>query len=150
LSAESRRSRGSGGAEAALDDGVDEHSVKCTALAERIRELRERIIEGAADALEFLSEALKTAKAIVETEKAPDAPLVADDDHVGVLSRIIADHAPQGLTITERRLAEEIDEVVMRTLRRSWDNADSRSRAVRRSTAARVPLIPAQAGRRAV
>ncbi|WP_454852444.1 type I restriction endonuclease subunit R [Promicromonospora soli] len=119
-----------------LDDGVDEHSVKYTALAERIRELRERIIKGAADALEFLSEALKIAKTIVDTEKAPDTPLLADDDHVGVLSRIIADHAPQGLTVTEHRLAEEIDEVVMRTLSRSWDNADGRSRAVRRSTAA--------------
>jgi type I restriction enzyme R subunit len=119
-----------------LDEGVDEHSVKYTALAERIKALRERIIQGAADALEFLAEALKIAKSIVDTEKAPDAPLVTDDDHIGVLSRIITDHAPQGLTVTERRLAEEIDQVVTRVLAGSWDNADARNRAVRRSAAA--------------
>jgi len=53
-----------------------------------------------------------------------------------VLSRIIRDHAPPGLTITERNLAEEIDQVVTRTLARPWDNADARSRGVRRATAA--------------
>ncbi len=70
-------------------------------------------------------------------QKHPDeAVVVLDDDHVGVLSRIIRDHAPAGLTITERNLAEEIDQVVTRTLARSWDNADARSRGVRRATAA--------------
>lgn len=59
-----------------------------------------------------------------------------DDDHIGVLSRIFHDHAPPGLTITERDVAEEIDQVVTRTLARSWDNADARSRGVRRATAA--------------
>jgi hypothetical protein len=43
-----------------------------------------------------------------------------DEDHVGVLSRIIRDHAPEGLTVTERNLAEEIDQVVTRTLARPW------------------------------
>jgi type I restriction enzyme R subunit len=55
---------------------------------------------------------------------------------VGVLSRIIHDHAPSGLTVTERNLAEEIDQVVTRTLAQSWDNAGARDRGVRRATAA--------------
>jgi type I restriction enzyme R subunit len=84
-----------------------------------------------------LSEALRIACAIVNAEKHPDeAIVVLDDDHVGVLSRIIHDHAPPGLTITERNLAEEIDQVVTRTLARTWDNADARNRGVRRATAA--------------
>ncbi|MGH3977337.1 MAG: hypothetical protein ACRDS9_29105, partial [Pseudonocardiaceae bacterium] len=58
-----------------------------------------------------------------------------DDDHVGVLSRIITEHAPHGLTVTEKNLAEEIDQVVTRTLAGTWDNAEARSRAVRRSAA---------------
>ncbi|MFD7022499.1 type I restriction endonuclease subunit R [Promicromonospora sukumoe] len=120
----------------ALDRGVDEHSVKYVALAERIRALRERIIQGSTDALDFLAEALKVARAIVNAQKDPDQPVVTDDDHVGVLSRIIAEHAPKGLSVTERRLAEEIDVVVTRALVGSWDNADARNRAVRRSTAA--------------
>ena len=66
----------------------------------------------------------------------PTRPSSLDDDHVGVLSRIIRDHAPAGLTVTERNLAEEIDQVVTRTLARPWDNADARSRGVRRATAA--------------
>ncbi|GIJ26096.1 hypothetical protein Vqi01_12580 [Micromonospora qiuiae] len=65
-----------------------------------------------------------------------EAVVVLDDDHVGVLSRIIHDHAPPGLTITERNLAEEIDQVVTRTLAQTWDNADARNRGVRRATAA--------------
>lgn len=121
---------------ATLDHGVDEHSVKYVALAERIRGLRERIIQGASDALDFLSEALRIAKAVVDAEKSPDEPLVTDDDHVGVLSRIIAEHAPKGLTVTERNLAQEIDQVVTKTLSMSYDNADARDRAVRRSAAA--------------
>jgi hypothetical protein len=36
----------------------------------------------------------------------------------------------------ERNLAEEIDQVVTRTLAQSWDNADARNRGVRRATAA--------------
>ncbi|MBT3152372.1 type I restriction endonuclease subunit R [Streptomyces sp. CHD11] len=121
---------------AALDKGVEPGSVKYTALAERIKQLRDRIIQNAQDALGFLSEALRVARAIVDAEKHPDeAVIVLDDDHVGVLSRIIHDHAPVGLTVTERNLAEEIDQVVTQTLARSWDNADARNRGVRRATA---------------
>ncbi|WP_326611661.1 HsdR family type I site-specific deoxyribonuclease [Streptomyces scopuliridis] len=122
---------------AALDKGVEPGSAKYTALAERIRLLRDRIIQNAQDALDFLSEALRVARAIVNAEKHPnEAVVVLDDDHVGVLSRIIRDHAPPGLTVTERNLAEEIDQVVTRTLARSWDNADARNRGARRATAA--------------
>ena len=121
----------------ALEGGVEPGSGKYTALAERIRRLRDRIIQNAQDALDFLSEALRIARAIVDAEKHPDeAIVVLDDDHIGVLSRIIHEHAPPGLTITERNLAEEIDQVVTRTLIQSWDNADARSRGVRRATAA--------------
>jgi type I restriction enzyme R subunit len=105
---------------AALDKGVEPGSAKYTALAERIKQLRDRIIQNAQDALEFLSEALRIARAIVNAEKHPaEAVVVLDDDHVGVLSRIILDHAPSGLTVTERNLAEEIDQVVTRTLAQS-------------------------------
>ncbi|GLY82001.1 hypothetical protein Airi01_102680 [Actinoallomurus iriomotensis] len=52
------------------------------------------------------------------------------------MTRIIQGHALPGLTITERNLAEEIDQVVTRTLAQSWDNADARNRGVRRATAA--------------
>jgi type I restriction enzyme R subunit len=122
---------------ASLDEGVEPGSAKYTALAERIRLLRDRIIQNAHDALDFLSEALRVARAIVDAAKRPDeAVVVLDDDHVGVLSRIIHDHAPLGLTVTERNLAEEIDQVVTRTLVQSWDNADARNRGVRRATAA--------------
>ncbi|MFY1659421.1 type I restriction endonuclease subunit R [Micromonospora sp. WMMD1274] len=122
---------------AALEKGVDPGSAKYTALAERIRLLRDQIIQNAQDALDFLSEALRIARAIVNAEKHPDeAVVVLDDDHVGVLSRIIHDHAPPGLTVTERNLAEEIDQVVTRTLAQTWDNADARNRGVRRATAA--------------
>ncbi|WP_406178015.1 type I restriction endonuclease subunit R [Streptomyces canus] len=122
---------------AALEKGVEPGSAKYTALAERIKQLRDRIIQNAQDALDFLSEALRVARAIVDAGKHPDeAVIVLDDDHVGVLSRIIHDHAPTGLTVTERNLAEEIDQVVTRTLTRAWDNADARNRGVRRATAA--------------
>jgi type I restriction enzyme, R subunit len=122
---------------AALDKGVEPGSVKYTALAQRIKLLRDRIIQNAQDALEFLSEALRVARAVVDAGKHPDeAVVVLDEDHVGVLSRIIHDHAPSGLTVTERNLAEEIDQVVTRILTRAWDNADARNRGVRRATAA--------------
>ncbi|WP_240958559.1 type I restriction endonuclease subunit R [Streptomyces barkulensis] len=121
---------------AALDKDIDPNSAKYTALAERIRQLRERLIQNAQDALNFLAEALRVARAIVDAGKHPDEPVVLDDDHIGVLSRIIHDHAPPGLTITEKNLAEEIDRVVTHTLARSWDNADARNRGVRRATAA--------------
>jgi type I restriction enzyme R subunit len=121
---------------AALDEGVEPGSAKYTALAERIRLLRDRIIQNSHDALEFLSEALRIARAIVNAQKHPDEAVVLDDDHVGVLTRIIHDHAPSGLTVTERNLAEEIDRVVTNTLARSWDNADARNRGARRATAA--------------
>jgi type I restriction enzyme R subunit len=122
---------------AALEKGVEPGSAKYTALAEWIKLLRDRIIQNAQDALDFLAEALRVARAIVDAEKHPDeAVVVLDDDHVGVLSRIIHDHAPSGFTVTERNLAEEIDQVVTRTLARSWDNAEARNRGVRRATAA--------------
>lgn len=121
---------------AALDEGVDEHSVKYVALAARLRDLRERIIQGASDALEFLTEALKIAQTVVDAQKKPDEVVVVDDDHVGVLSRIIADHPPKGLSVTERRLAEEIDKVVRHTLVAQYDNAEARGRALRRAAAA--------------
>ncbi|MGW2472437.1 type I restriction endonuclease subunit R [Streptomyces sp. NPDC001665] len=121
---------------AALERGIEPGSARYTALAERIRQLRDRIIQNAHDALEFLAEALRVAQAVVNAEKHPEEAVVLDDDHVGVLSRIIHDHAPAGLTVTERNLAEEIDQVVKRTLARSWDNAEARNRGVRRAAAA--------------
>lgn len=121
---------------AALDKGVEPGSAKYTALAERIKQLRDRIIQNSHDALEFLAEALRIARTIVHAEKHPDdTVVVVDDDHVGVLSRIIEDHAPDGITVTERNLAEEIDKVVTHTLKQSWDNADARNRGARRATA---------------
>ncbi|MFD6677630.1 type I restriction endonuclease subunit R [Rhodococcus zopfii] len=121
---------------AALDKGVEPGSAKYTALAERIKQLRDRIIQNSQDALEFLAEALRIARTIVNAEKHPDETVVVvDDDHVGVLSRIIEDHAPPGVTVTERNLAEEIDRVVTHTLKQSWDNADARNRGARRATA---------------
>ncbi|WP_240803261.1 hypothetical protein [Streptomyces sp. A1499] len=75
---------------AALERGVEPGSAKYTALAERIKQLRDRIIQNAQDALEFLSEALRVARAIVNAEKHPDeAVVVLDDDHVGCP---VADH----------------------------------------------------------
>lgn len=122
---------------ATLDKGVEPESAKYTALAERIKLLRDRIIQNAQDALAFLSEALRIAWASVDAEKHPgEAVVVLDDDHVGVLSRIVHDHARPGFTVTERNLAEEIDQVVTQTLARSWDNAEARNRDVRRATAA--------------
>ncbi|ANZ34784.1 restriction endonuclease [Lentzea guizhouensis] len=122
---------------AALEDGIDPGSAMYTALAERIRLLRDRIIQNAREALDFLAEALRIARAVVDAEKHPnEAVVVLDNDHVGVLSRIIQDHAPAEFTVTDRSLAEEIDQVVTQTLARSWDNADARNRGVRRATAA--------------
>src|SRR5262249_55301328 len=105
---------------AALDKGIEPGSAMYTALAERIKRLPDRIIQNSQDALGFLAEALRVDRAIVDAQKHPDeAVVVLDDDHVGVLSRIIHDHAPPGLTVTERNLAEEIDQVVTRTLAQS-------------------------------
>lgn len=84
-------------------------TAKYTALAERLRQLRNRIIQNAQDALDFLAEALKVARTVVDAARNRDQAVVMDEDHVGVLSRIIRDHAPEGLTVTERNLAEEID-----------------------------------------
>ncbi|WP_226949918.1 hypothetical protein [Rhodococcus rhodochrous] len=70
----------------------------------------------AIQAQEFLAEALRIARTIVNAEKHPDETIVMVDDHVGVLSRIIEGHAPPGVTVTERNLAEEIDRVVTHTL----------------------------------
>ena len=61
---------------AALDKGVEPGSAKYTALAERIRQLRNRIIQNAQDALDFLSEALRVARTIVDAEKHPDEAVV--------------------------------------------------------------------------
>ncbi|MEU2609555.1 hypothetical protein [Streptomyces albus] len=108
--------------------------MKCTALGERITQLRDRIIQ---NALGFLSEALRVARASgMPGKHADEAVVVLDDDQVGVLSRMIRDHAPLGVTITEGNLVEEIDRVVTQTLVRSRDNADDRKRGVRRAIAA--------------
>jgi type I restriction enzyme, R subunit len=59
---------------AALEKGVEPGSAKYTALAERIKLLRDRIIQNAQDALDFLSEALRVARAIVDAGKHPTRP----------------------------------------------------------------------------
>jgi len=47
-------------------------SAKYTALAERIRRLRDRIIQNVQDVLDVLSEAPRIARVIVNAEKHPD------------------------------------------------------------------------------
>ncbi len=88
--------------------------------------------------LGLLPEALRVARASGMPGKHPhdEAVVVLDEDQVGVLLRMIHDHAPLGVTITERNLVEEIDQVVTQTLVRSRNNADDRKRGVRRAIAA--------------
>lgn len=116
----------------ALDKGVDPNSAKYTALAKRLRSLRDRAIKGAQEALDFLTDALRLGEDIMNAQKESGAVVVDDEDHVGVLSRIIADYKPEGLSITERRFAEEIDKVALETLRKTYDNAEARDQAVGR------------------
>jgi hypothetical protein len=83
---------------AALEKGVEPGSAKYTALAERIRLLRDRIIQNAQDALEFLSEALRVCACrkphpgrssgmFVLVEDAAEA-IVSSDAEPGYLVRI--------------------------------------------------------------
>ncbi|MFE5406661.1 hypothetical protein ACFQ9Z_36210 [Streptomyces sp. NPDC056580] len=60
----------------------------------------------------------------------------AGHGHLAVPLELAHDHASAGLTSTKKNLAEEIDQVVTRTLAGSWDNTDARNRGVRRATAA--------------
>jgi len=66
------------------------------------------------------------------------AAVALDNDHVGVMSRIIHDHAPEDLTLTERDPAEEIGQVVTRPLARPWVTTDARSRSASTETPAAV------------
>lgn len=109
----------------ALAAGVPGESAKYAALAERIKALREQVIATADDALRFLAKALQIARDIVDAQKAPNEVVVVDDDHIGVLSKIIAEHAPSGISVAEKRIAEKVDDVVRRTLTMPWDNADA-------------------------
>lgn len=49
-------------------------TAKYTALAERLRQLRNRIIQDAQDALDFLAEALKVARTVVDAARNPIRP----------------------------------------------------------------------------
>ncbi|MET7549199.1 hypothetical protein ABZS94_26050 [Streptomyces sp. NPDC005500] len=121
---------------AALDKGVEPGSAKYTALAERIKLLRDRIIQNSQDALEFLSEALRVARAIVEAESTPTKP-----SSCWMTTTLVS---CRGSSMTTHRPASQSrrgtwprrsTKVVTHTLAQSWDNADARNRGVRRATA---------------
>ncbi|MEV8125367.1 hypothetical protein AB0P07_14895 [Streptomyces sp. NPDC085944] len=120
---------------AALEEGVEPRSEKYTALAERIRQLRDRITERPGHP-GVPGRSTPGCPCHRERREAPGRSRRAGRRLRGCPVTDHPRHAPPGLTVTEQNLAEEIDQVVKRTLAQSWDNAEALNRGVRRATAA--------------
>lgn len=118
------------------EDGTDGHPV-LRSLAERLDRLRERTIAAAEQSIEWLREAFDLARDVTEAEQAVDdhgeAGLdLLPDPHVGALTQIFREYAPDDSPALVERVVLDIDAIVKQVRYDGWAATKEGDRIVRR------------------
>lgn len=124
--------------QARIDGSTGDHDV-WRSLAERLEQLRARAIGQAQVALDWLRDLLVAARDLTVAEKAEDRrgrdgldalpPLT--DPHVGALTQIFQEYAPEDTPILIGRIVEQVDAIAKQVCHPGWVSKTSSIRDVR-------------------
>lgn len=107
-------------------------------LAERLEKLREKTMAAAEQSIEWLREAFTLAKDVTVAEKAEDEDGargldLLPDPHVGALTQIFQEFAPDGTPAMVERVVVEIDAIVREVSFDGWAETQKGDRVVRQA-----------------
>lgn len=103
-------------------------------IAERLDQLRQRIIATADDSLMWLTKLFEVATDLKTAEEADEGGVLADlpDPNIGMLTRIFEENTPAGMTVMVSQIVSEIDTLVRHAVHERWTSKESSMKAVKR------------------
>lgn len=104
-----------------------------SSIAERLDQLRQRVISDADDSVAWLVKLFSVATDLKSVEESDDEGLLADlpDPNVGMLTRIFEEHRPTGMTVMVSQIAKEVDQLVSHAVHPQWTTKESSMKAVK-------------------
>lgn len=105
-------------------------------LSERLDRLRERVLTQARDSIEYLRELFTLAKDVTSAEQAEDTTGkegldLLPDPHVGALTQIFNEYAPENTPVIIGRVVVDIDAIVKEVRYDGWSHTQNGDRLVR-------------------
>jgi type I restriction enzyme R subunit len=115
-------------------DGGGEGALRYSSIAERLDQLRQRVIATAEDSIEFLATLFGVANDLKATEVDEDGGVLSDlpDPNIGMLTRIFEEHRPEGMTVLVSQVVAEVDALVKQAVHLNWASKDASKKAIRR------------------
>ncbi|QAY61867.1 type I restriction endonuclease subunit R [Microbacterium protaetiae] len=115
-------------------EGASPNAAAYRSIAERLDQLRQRVIADADDSVAWLTNLFEVATDLKTAEDADEQGVLADlpDPNVGMLTRIFEEHTPAGMTVMVSQIAKEVDELVSHAVHPQWTSKESSMKAVKR------------------
>lgn len=109
-------------------DGGGANAAVYASIAERLDQLRQRVIETADDSILWLTKLFEVATDLKTTEDADEDGVLADlpDPNIGMLTRIFKEHTPAGMTVMVSQIVAEIDKLVSHAVHPGWQDGSSK------------------------
>lgn len=103
-------------------------------IAERLDQLRQRVISDAEDSVAWLVKLFSVATDLKTVEDSDEEGVLADlpDPNVGMLTRIFEEHKPAGMVVMVSQIAKEVDQLVSHAVHPQWTTKESSMKAVKR------------------
>lgn len=105
-----------------------------SSIAERLDQLRQRVIATAEDSVLWLTKLFEVATDLKTAESADEEGILADlpDPNIGMLTRIFEEHTPAGMTVMVSQIVAEIDQLVSHAVHPQWTSKEGSMKAVKR------------------
>ncbi|SDK36589.1 type I restriction enzyme, R subunit [Cryobacterium psychrotolerans] len=115
-------------------EGGGHHAVVYGSIAERLDQLRQRVIATAEDSVVWLTRLFEVANDLKTAEEADGDGVLADlpDPNIGMLTRIFEENTPEGMTVMVGQIVAEIDTLVRHAVHEKWTSKESSMKAVKR------------------
>ncbi|MCH6230228.1 hypothetical protein MK786_05710 [Microbacterium sp. CFH 31415] len=115
-------------------DGGGKEALRYSSIAERLDQLRQKVIATAEDSIEFLTTLFGVANDLKTTEVEEDGGVLSDlpDPNVGMLTRIFEEHRPEGMTVLVSQVVTEVDALVKQAVHPNWASKDASKKEIRR------------------
>lgn len=115
-------------------DGGGQNAAVYGSIAERLDQLRQRVIATADDSVVWLTKLFEVATDLRTAEEADGEGVLADlpDPNIGMLTRIFEENTPAGMTVMVGQIVSEIDTLVRHAVHDKWTSKESSMKAVKR------------------
>ncbi|RXZ51899.1 type I restriction endonuclease subunit R [Agromyces binzhouensis] len=115
-------------------EGGDDEAARYSSIAERLDQLRQRVIATAEDSIDFLTALFEVATELTDAEGEDGDGVLTDlpDPNVGMLTRIFEEHKPEGMTVLVSQVVAEVDVLVRHAVHPNWASKDASKKEIRR------------------